>query len=122
MVELLLRECPCDTARPNRYGLTPLDAARNRGHADVCRLLEARGAGEGATTRERLPSIKAAAPPTAIEADPGEGNAADGDDAAAVGAWVCHVCGRRNEDSLFRERKCRVCHTPPPSADDGFHI
>jgi hypothetical protein len=122
MVELLLKECPCDTQRPNRYGLTPLDAARNGGHHDVVKMLEAHGADRGRISRERLPSIKAAAPPTAIEADPGEGRGDADDDASTIGAWVCHVCKRHNDDSLFRERKCRICHTPPPACDDGFHI
>ena len=116
IVELMLKECACDRTRPNRYGISPLDAARAAGHGDVVKLLELHGV-EAGEKRERLPAIRDAAPPTAPEADPGEGRH-DGSDVSGVGAWVCHVCKRHNDGSLFREQKCRVCFTPPPAADD----
>jgi hypothetical protein len=116
IVELMLKECACDRTRPNRYGISPLDAARAAGHGDVVKLLELHGV-EAGERRERLPAIRDAAPPTAPEADPGEGRH-DGSDVSGVGAWVCHVCKRHNDGSLFREQKCRVCFTPPPAADD----
>ena len=130
MVKLLLSECPCDHEKPNRHGVTPLEAARGARRKDVVTMLEKhyrRAAGHAdwlhykPPRQEKLPSIHAARPPASEEADPGDDAERARDDAASSReshGWVCGVCKRRNDASDFRDPRCRVCRSAPSYSGD----